>query len=63
MVRILERGITLFHPYSRNKSHKKDKFYLSFCFRNGTVKGNMVIGEIEVATAVSISAKYIQHFL
>ena len=26
MARILERGITLVHPYSRNKSDQKDKF-------------------------------------
>ena len=32
MARILERGITLFHPYSRNKSDEKDKFICHVVF-------------------------------
>ena len=30
MACIFERGITLIHPYSRNKSDQKDKFFENF---------------------------------
>ena len=39
---ILERGITLIHPYSRNKSDYTDLIYVSCCFCNRLVRKMMV---------------------
>ena len=33
MARILESGITLVHPYSRNKSHKQDCLFFLLAFK------------------------------
>ena len=38
MVGILEKGITLNHPYSRNKSDYTDLIYFSCCFYNRLVR-------------------------
>ena len=44
--RILERGTTLFHPYSRNKSDLQDKFIFFLLFLKWNSRGKH--GEIHV---------------
>ena len=59
MARILERGITLFHPYSRNKSDYADLINFSCCFWNRLVRDN---GVMKLASAFNISPNLIHHF-
>ena len=58
MAHILERGITLFHPYSRNKSDYADLFFLLFLKQIG--KGNN--DEIKFSTAFNNSSYFIHYF-
>ena len=53
LVRILERGITLFHSYSRNKSDYKNKLLYSMLFSKWNSKGKH--GEIAVTSDLSTS--------
>ena len=56
MVRILERGITLVCPYSRNKSDYTDLIYFSCSFS----KGNN--SEVEMTLAFNNSSDLIHRF-
>ena len=57
MVCILERGITLVYPYSRNKSDQKDKFTFFFLFFKQNGEGNSI--ELVMTSALNTTPKLI----
>ena len=59
LVRILKRGITLIHPYSRNKSDK-DLFIFSCCVWNG-IKRRIIV-KTEMAWVFNTSPNFIHCF-
>ena len=60
MARILERGITLIHPCSRNKSKRSSLIFLVVSKWKSRPKGNH--GEIQVTSAFNTSLNFIHRF-
>ena len=61
MACILERGITLIHPYSKNKSDYADLINFSCCLKleQTIVRDN---GGMKITTAFNTSPNLIYHF-
>ena len=60
MARILENGITLVHPYSRNKSDKKNVCFL-FSFLIHDIEGNNC--EIDMSSTINYFSSQYSAFL